>query len=179
MSFLSIRYITIGLLGAALVTGGCDDDKAAGKAPVMTPASGLAVVNSDFKVTSVSLLNPTTQALVRDDCINSETTSATLSQTLSGDVTLPSQPQPGNELALVDRGNSAISWLDPMTCTVKRQLSVKTGFRSNPKDLVAISASKAYVPRYETNTAPGTEANDAGDDLLIIDPTAATRCSSR
>ena len=77
-------------------------------------------------------------------------------------------------MVLVDRGNSAISWLDPMTCTVKRQLSVKTGFRSNPKDLVAISASKAYVPRYETNTAPGTEANDAGDDLLIIDPTAAT-----
>jgi hypothetical protein len=162
-------------MGTALLAGGCGDDKATATLPTLTPASGLAVVNSDFKgSTSISLLDPTTRALVRDDCINSGTTSATLSQTLSGDVTLPSQPQPGNELALIDRGNSAITWLDPMTCLVKRQLSVKTGFESNPKDLVAISASKAYVPRYETNTAPGAQPNDGGDDLLIIDPTAAT-----
>lgn len=196
VSSTTARILSLGVACAALLALACDGDKprnqvadsgvpgnpdagADSGAPgnpdtlaIGVPApSGLVVVNSDFKVTSVSLLDPVTRAVLRDDCINSQTASPTLSSRLSGDVTLPSQPQLGNELALIDRGNSAISWLDPSNCTVKRQLSVMTGFRSNPKDLVTISDSKAYVPRYEPNAAAGAQENDGGDDVLIIDPT--------
>jgi hypothetical protein len=140
----------------------------------MGMAAGLAVLSSDFNMsTTISLIDPETRALVRDDCLSSGSVTPTLSLALTGDVTLPTRPQPRNELAVIDRGNAAIIWLDPVTCAVKRQLSVSTGFKSNPHDLVAVNAEKAYVTRYATNPAPGASANDAGDDLLIIDPSGA------
>ena len=112
-----------------------------------------------------------TGSLALDDCINSGSQSAELSQALSGDVTLPSMPQPGNELVLIDRSNSAIAWLDPATCTPRAQLAVGTGFPSNPHDVLALSANKAYIARYERNSNPGQQDFDAGDDLLVVDPT--------
>jgi hypothetical protein len=108
---------------------------------------------------------------MRDDCINSGTgAGGGLSATLSGDVTLPSQPQRGNDLWLIDRGNAALTVLDPATCAVRRQMSVGTGFRSNPHDVVVVSDAKAYVPRYERNAATPANPNATGDDLLIVNP---------
>lgn len=161
--------------------GGTDDGGVGdGSAPkldappaVLAPPApvALAVVGGDFVTTAVSLVSPG-GVLVRDDCIDSATGAAgQLSLTLSGDVTLPSQPQRGNELWLIDRGNADLTVVDPATCVVKRQLSVSTGFRSNPHDVVVVSDTKAYVTRFEKNLAP-TNANSGGDDLLVIDPRA-------
>jgi hypothetical protein len=134
------------------------------------PATGFAVVGSDFTSTVVSLLNAD-GTLAQDDCIDSGTKAGgNLSLTLSGDVSLPSQPQQGGKLWLVDRGNAALTVLAPETCEVTRQISVTTGFKSNPHDVAVLSQSKAYVTRYEKNVTP-TDANSAGDDVLIIDPT--------
>lgn len=135
-------------------------------------ASGIAVVASDYQSTTVSLIDPADGTLAREACIDSGTTAPALSQALSGDVVLPSQPNGQGELVLVDRGNSVLTWVDPSDCRPLRQLAVGTGFGANPHDLVTISATKAYVVRYERNDSPTPEPGDFddGEDLLVIDP---------
>jgi hypothetical protein len=97
-------------------------------------------------------------------------TTGTGSKTISGDVVLPSQPQRGGQIVLIDRGNTELTFLNPGTCAVDRQFSVKAGFElANPHDVVIVSASKAYVARYAKNAA-ATTALAAGDDILIMDP---------
>jgi hypothetical protein len=137
-----------------------------------------AVINSDRKSTSVSLFDAAAGRLVRDDCVNSGTAQPAPALSLSGDVVLPSAPQEGRELTLIDRGNAAITWLDPATCTARRQLAVGrsggSSFKSLPQDLLSISPTKAYVTRMGKNAAPSPEADDfdEGDDILVIDPSA-------
>ncbi|RKH54624.1 YncE family protein [Corallococcus llansteffanensis] len=129
------------------------------------------VLASDYRSVSLSLLD-SEGMLSRDDCINSGTRAPALSQALSGDVALPSNPQAGHEVLLIDRGNAALTWVDPRTCQPLRQLAVGTGFAANPHDVVSLGANKAYVTRYERNNAPtpALEDFDEGNDLLIIDP---------
>jgi hypothetical protein len=94
--------------------------------------------------------------------------------TISKDVTLPSQPQRGGLVVLIDRGNTALTFVNPTSCTFDRQLSVKGGFNlANPHDVVILSASKAYVTRYGKNPAAASPMA-AGDDVLIIDPRDGT-----
>jgi hypothetical protein len=134
--------------------------------------SGGAVLNSDFVSSSLSLLNAQ-GGLVRADCVHSTTTGSG-AKTISGDVTLPSQPQRGGQVILIDRGNIALTFVNPSTCTFDRQISVKGGFaKANPHDVVMLSTSKAYVTRYGKN-ASATSTLDAGDDVLIVDPRDGT-----
>jgi hypothetical protein len=87
---------------------------------------------------------------------------------------LPSQPQLGGKLVVLDDTSSVLTFVDPATCAVAAQLSVTTGgFNANPHDIVTLSSTKAYVTRYETNMAPSPDPADfdEGDDLLIVDPT--------
>jgi hypothetical protein len=139
---------------------------------IESPGIGLAVVNSDYVSTSLSLLDRTTGKVKNGDCINSGTRPPGNTLALSGDVVLPSQPQPGGLLLVIDRTNSALTWIDPSTCTPLRQLDVSTGFYSNPHDVIGISPTKAYVARYERKEAPTSDPADydEGDDILIIDP---------
>jgi hypothetical protein len=158
--------------GGATGTGGTAGVPGAGGAPALAPAApvGLAVVGSDYTSTSISLVSAA-GALLKSDCINSGTgASGALSQTLSGDVTIPSQPQRGNELWLIDRGNAALLVLDPVTCAPRRQFSVATGFVANPHDVAVISDSKAYVTRFEKNHLATQAASGGGDDILIVNP---------
>jgi hypothetical protein len=164
--------------GAAGVDGGVTADGAAGSdasdgavadgaAGAMVFGAGLAVVDSDYTSTSISIVGAA-GTLVKDDCINSGTQSAgKLSLTLSGDVVLPSQPQLGGDLWLVDRHNAALTIVTPPTCAVVGQVSVGTGFMADPHDVAVISDTKVYVTRYGTNVAPA-DANSTGDDVLIL-----------
>jgi hypothetical protein len=154
----------------ALLATACSDGPAhrpGGGAP-----TGLVVVHSDFQSSAVSLLDGATGAVTNPDCINSGSTPPGITLALSGDVVLPSWPLPGNPVVTIDRTNGALTWLDPATCTALRQLDVSTGFRANPHDVIGLSATKAYVTRYERNAAPTADPadRDDGDDLLIIDP---------
>lgn len=135
---------------------------------------GLAVVNSDFVSTNVSLMDRATGLVANDRCFDSGTQSPVVTLALSGDVVLPTRPQPGNPLVTIDRTNGALTWIDPSSCKPLRQLNVATGFYANPHDVVGISATKAYVLRYERNPTPTADPNDRdeGDDILIIDPSA-------
>lgn len=136
---------------------------------------GIVVVHSDYHSSSVSFLDRDGN-LVKDGCINSGTGTPALSMTLSEDLALPSQMPPHAPVVIVDRGNATLIWLDPGTCAPLQQISVGTGFASNPHDYVQVSASKAYVPRYQGNLAatPAPEDFDDGDDLLIVDSAQAS-----
>src|SRR5262249_47232182 len=114
---------------------------------------------------------PADHALAADRCVDSGSAAPVLSMALSGDVVLPSQPQPGDELVLLDQTNSALLWVDPTNSRPSRQLCVGD-FDPNQHDLVGLSPNKADVTRYEKNPHPndGPTANDQGNDLLIIDP---------
>ncbi|HSU41012.1 MAG TPA: hypothetical protein VLJ38_15650, partial [Polyangiaceae bacterium] len=81
----------------------------------------------------------------------------------------PSVAPASGRLVLVDRyPNSVLTWVDPATAAVLAQVSVGTGFASNPHDYLELDGAKAYVSRYESNLHPGSEPNDAGGDLLIL-----------
>jgi hypothetical protein len=135
-------------------------------------AAAIAVINSDFKMATVlSLVAADGSSLVTDDCLDSGSVTPRLSTALSGDVVLPSAPQPDGEVLLLDRSNAALTWVVPASCTVDRQISAGS-FYANPHDLVALSATKAYVTRFEANPTPSgvPGAHDKGSDVLIIDP---------
>ena len=131
--------------------------------------TGLAVVNSDFSTTSLSILD-TTGALVHADCVDSATAgTASGTKTISGDAVLPSQPQLGGDVVIIDRGNVALTFVDPNTCKIVRQIPVP-GLKTNPHDVVMLNNEKAYVTRYDPNLAT-TDPNLAGNDVVAINPT--------
>jgi hypothetical protein len=177
--------LLISILGAGLGAGcggssnvchgdGCGSSGGGGSGGGGGVAGGIAVVDSDYTSTAVSLISPTSATLAKDDCLDSGAISSTLSLALSSDVVLASSPQPNGELLLIDRLNGALDYLTTTTCTVLRQMSIGA-FYGNPHDVVSLSATKAYVTLNEPNKLGGTAAgNDEGDDILIIDPTAET-----
>jgi hypothetical protein len=152
-----------------LLLSACDDGESSGVGGGGA-IHGLAVVNSDYMSTVLSLVDISGTSLIKDDCLDSGAVSPTLSLALSGDVVLAGSTQPGGEVLLLDRTNSALDWVDPAGCSVRLQATVGH-FAANPHDVVALSASKVYVTRYESNPTPGlADANDGGNDVVVIDP---------
>jgi hypothetical protein len=95
-----------------------------------------------------------------------------LTAPLSDDVVLPTTASSDGRIVLIDRFPAAVlTWVDARTAAVTGQLSVGTGFKSNPRDYVPLSEKKAYVTRFEPNEQSGKEPNDGGNDILIVDPT--------
>jgi hypothetical protein len=131
---------------------------------------GVAVVSSDYHSSNVSLVDLDGRVL-SSSFISSASAKPGLSAPLSDDVVLPTQTVPGTELVLIDRNEtSVISWVDVASGSVRAQLPVGTEFAANPRDYVALTETRAYVTRYQTNTDPGQQPFDAGGDILRIDP---------
>lgn len=167
----------LALLLASALTGGCGKDSSPTSIDSHAAPAGLAILVSDYKKTSVTLLDPSSIGAsgspALTDCLHSD--DPAVLQPLSGDVTLPSQAQQEGELVLIDRGSSVLTFVDPSTCVPRGQLSVSTGgLQANPRDVIRVSAHKAYVPRYTTNAMPTDDPLDfdEGDDLLVVDPLA-------
>ncbi len=131
-----------------------------------TGALGLAVVHSDYKSAAVSLLDPATGAVLKDACLSSGTKPPQLSAALSGDATLPSAPQTAHELLVIDKKQNTLIWMDPMTCTVLRQMQIEPTFDANPYDVIDLGDGRAYVTRYN----PNAKKPEEGSDIQIIDP---------
>jgi hypothetical protein len=136
------------------------------------PRCGRAIVvdESDYTSTNVALLDLEGRVL-SGSIASSRTTSVGLAAPLSGDVMSPTMPVGGSELVLVDGSSTAsrIVWVDPVTAA-RRELSVATGFWSDPHDYARISGTKAYVTRFNANATPGRQPLDSGSDVLVIDP---------
>jgi hypothetical protein len=144
-------------------------------APVLTPpgGTGLASVNNDtgFQATSVSILD-LSGAVLHGDCIDSNPANGGVIPLISTDVVLPSQPQRGGSLVLIDRGNGLLTTVNPTTCQVTNQIIVPGagGVKTNPHDVVTVADHKAYVTRYQPNAA-ATGPAQMGNDVVVIDPT--------
>jgi hypothetical protein len=138
--------------------GGVASDAGAG-----TNALGVVVVHTDYKTTAVSLVDPASGTVTKDNCIGSGSKAPQLTTALSGDVVPPTQPQPTHEVVLIDRQNATLTWVTPSTCEVARQLNIGEGKMANPQDLITISPTKGYVSRYASSHS----------DLAIIDPATA------
>ena len=135
--------------------------------------TGLASVNNDtgFQATSVSILDPN-GGVIHPDCIDSNPPNGGVIPLISTDVVMPSQPQRGGNLVLIDRGNGLLTTVNPTTCQVVRQIVVPGagGAKTNPHDLVTVTDHKAYVTRYQPNAA-ATSPAQMGNDIAVIDPT--------
>lgn len=173
------RCMTLGLLTLALSGAACDvADRTAVGGGVDLAADdralrGFAIINGDFTSSSISLVSP--QGEMQSPAFLSSASSAPgLSAALGGDLALPSSTSGDDEIVIIDRFPAAVlSWVNLETAEVRAQLSVATGFVSNPHDYVRFSASKAFVPRFEPNLMAGLEPFDAGNDVLVVDPTSA------
>ncbi len=180
------RTLELGLVAAALscnvtraapTTGGVSLDAGDDGGTGAWCPSALVVVSSDYTSTNVSVLSPA-GVVLSESIISSASAPPGLTTALSGDVVLPLAPTPGT-IVLIDRfPNSVVTSVDPSTAAVLHQLPVGTGFAANPHDYLAISDTKAYVSRYENNPHAGSEPNDGGGDLLVVDPSTA-RVSGR
>ena len=162
----------------ALADAGTDGAAGSGGeagASVLVPpsATGLASVNNDtgFQATSVSILDPN-GGVIHPDCIDSNPPNGGVVPLISTDVVMPSQPQRGGNLVLIDRGNGLLTSVNPATCQVVRQIMVPGagGAKTNPHDLVTITDHKAYLTRYQPN-ASATSPSQMGNDIVVIDPT--------
>jgi hypothetical protein len=171
ISWRSRRCILSLAPAAALAVLGCRTSEV----PTMTATTqttGLAVINSDYSTSSLSLIDPATHAVVHDACVDSNTLPATLSLALSGDVALPSHRQIGGDVLLIDDVNNALTWVDPQTCKIRHQISI-ANFKAFSHDVISVSATKAYVTRFGTNPAPSADPMSLGDDILIINPSSS------
>jgi hypothetical protein len=153
-------------------TGGIHTDASAADGAAASCPAALVVADSDFMSTNISVLSPKGTVL-SGSILSSGSAPAGITTALSGDVVLPLTPTPGT-IVTVDRTNAVLTWLDPSTAAVKHQLSVGTGFMSNPQDYLELSPTKAYVTRYEVNPTPGSQPFDGGSDVLIVNPAAVT-----
>ncbi len=145
-------------------TGGTDVE------PAGQCGRGVVVVNTDYQSSNVSLVGLDGEVL-SSSFISSASTSVGLSAPLTGDVDVATAGVDGDSIVLIDRFPAAVlSWVDVASAEVRAQLSVATGFTSNPRDYVQVSSGKAYVPRFEPNFDPGAEVFDRGSDVLIVDP---------
>lgn len=172
------RMVVVALMAAC--AAGCDVESQAQPTggvdleSTRTPIRGFAVVGGDFTSSSISLLS-TSGEVVSASLISSASSDPGLSAALGGDLVLPSTTLTGPELLVIDRFPAAVlTWVDLQTASVRSQLSIATGYSSNPHDYVPFTATKAFVPRFEPNLMSGLEDFDAGNDVLIVNPTSAS-----
>jgi hypothetical protein len=178
-----------GLGGSVVATGGAAGSSATGGwagwggaggaagaagAPVLVaPAPvGLASLNSDYATTSLSLLKPTGGVLM-SPCVRSSSIPNSSSKTISGDAVLPSQPQRGGYLVMVDRIYGVLDFVDTSSCFIARQIAVPGGGKTNPHDIVVTSDHRAYVTRYDADST-ASSPQQVGNDVIVIDPTNGT-----
>jgi hypothetical protein len=159
--------------GGGQPSGGDASADAGGDGAVaVTPACdhGTVVLLSDYTSTQIALSALDGTTLSAAFLSTASTKASNLAFALSGDVALPDTAPPSARIVLIDRyGTNVITWADPTTAQVQAQLPVGTGFESNPQDYIEVDATKAYVPRWGVNDAPGKQPFDSGSDVLVID----------
>lgn len=136
---------------------------------VPSPDCKLVVVSSDYSSSSVSLLKAD-GSLCADNVLHSGSAPPGVTTALSGDVVPARTPDPAGRIVLIDRNNAVLTLFDPNTFQVTAQLSVATGFQSNPQDLLFVdeAGERAYVSRFASNQTARRQAYDAGDDVLVV-----------
>jgi len=147
----------------AATIAACDSDPAREPLPPRDQCV-LAVVASDFSSTAVSLLT-SDGSLCAPDIITSGSRPPGLLTALSGDVVLPSEPDPAGLLHVLDRyPNGVVTTVDPTTSEVLAQLAV--GTLSDPHDIAFIDGPPSILLTRMEYTDPSTTTQ--GSDLLRV-----------
>lgn len=173
------RFAPLGL--TALLLCGCEPKPPAGTGGAVVEESFGANGASCGRGFAVGMIDPESYASINvallgldgatlsGSFISSASAPSSLNAALSGDVVFPSSRMRG-DIVLIDRlVVSVLSFVDVPTAEVRAQISVRTGFESNPQDYIELDDGSALVSRLETNRNPGEEAYDDGDDLLRLD----------
>ncbi|MFO0756261.1 MAG: hypothetical protein U0359_07200 [Byssovorax sp.] len=165
------RWMT--LCSALLLAAGCDD----GPPPNTGGTSadrGILVVNTDFAATNVSLVGLDGSVLSPSFYSSSSPLPGNEGSTaaLSADVVVPTMPQAGDRLVLIDRHFGVLSWVDRATGKLDHLLRVGPNVPLNLQDYAEISPRKAYVPNLDPKLDPGLGAVERGSNLVIVDPGA-------
>jgi hypothetical protein len=160
-----------GGLGGHAGAGGMHGAGGGDAGPTVQCPRAFVVLDTDYMTTNVSVLK-TDGTVLSPSIISSSAMPPGLSMALSSDVILPYATPASGDLVLIDQTNNAIDWIDPMSGNVLAQTSVATGFNADPSDYLEVGSKKAYVTRYDDNTTPGKQPNDAGGDILILDTSA-------
>jgi len=134
--------------------------------------AGVVTVLSDYLSTQIALLDKNGEVLSESFVSSGSMEASGVAAPLSGDVVAPSNRSDSGEVVLLDRfGTNVITWVDPASAEVRAQLPVGSGFESNPRDYLELSATKAYVPRWGENAEPSEDdPYSQGGDVLIVDP---------
>jgi len=129
-----VKLFRVVLLAAVLVA--CGDDGGPLLPGHEQPADRcvLAVVTSDYRSSSISLL-AADGTTCNSDVLHSGSHEPGLVTALSGDIVLPTSASESREVVIIDRGNGVLTTLDVDRGVVTRQLSV-VGTVGNPQDAI-------------------------------------------
>lgn len=160
------------LLACCLGAFACEPVPAAGTGDWTLPSGpcgrGVVVLNSDYASATVNLLAPDGE-LIAPAVFSSADRNAGLAAALSGDATLSSTPYSAEEIVVIDRETAVLTWISAVDGSL-RQLSVATGFFSNPHDYLLREDGSAVVPRFGENLTESEQDFDRGNDVLVIEP---------
>jgi hypothetical protein len=141
-----------------------------------------AVVLSDYASSAVAVLDAEAEPLA-ERWIDSGTRAPGLVAALSGDVDLPTRQAGDGTFTLLDRFRtdvvSRFCVPDGSLVGQVRTHGSAAGFSSNPQDFVVTAEHDAWASRFEPNLDPSAPPEEAGDDLVHIDPTTMERTGGR
>lgn len=177
--------------GGADATGGASGSGGVGASggepgtPALAPLRApprFAVVSSDYSEASVAVLDEDFEML-DESWVSSGTTFPGLVATLSGDVVLPTRQAGDGTLTIVDRYlTDVISRFFVPSGNLNGQVRTQgdvSDYSSNPNDLIFVDARSGWVTRYEPNLDPNASPDNAGTDLVEVDPSTMTLTGER
>lgn len=140
--------LSIGVSAALLLAAGCNRRDFVASAGTGDPAlAGVVVVCSDFESTAIAVLDGTGGFETAPALLHSGSTTPGVGTALSGDVELPTASPPDGTVLLLDRFPAGVlTWVDPVTAEVLRQVDV--GAHSNPQDALLLDDGRWLVTRY-------------------------------
>lgn len=90
---------------------------------------------------------------------------------LSSDVYPPTMPVTGDDIILLDRKQSIVTWVNVRTAAIRAQLHVDDARARNPWDYLPVADDKAFLLRYDP--APDQEHGD----IVVVNPAAGETAS--
>ncbi len=131
---------------------------------------GIVAIADGDDSSAISLLDAASGQVSEAEFLHSGTQKASLTTFFSDDVVAASSPGVRNEIVLIDRANSTLTFVDPKTKEIRVQYSVgEPGYGANPYDYTAVSTDTGYVARFGVVLGDNNKIIQ-GNDILVLNP---------